>query len=257
MPQLPLPPGGAPLDGGDLTVSDSSDVASELPNNIATIAIAPVRDAFLEAWTAGFVKYQKIASYAAAQSDPMRATGDYLLDFADEHGVIPAIDDTEEDIRAQLFATPEIVTPQAILDGVNGILANYTTKTAYYHEYELDGMFVQATSVGSPWCSFAGAAPNYPDRYYDADPAYAPVGCVPWNGRPRSFVLRIPVLGLNADQYAYVNTVATSSGPFAGSGFYVFKSNDIASDVYASIVRLVDRIKGQGMTWTMIADPSI
>lgn len=220
MPLLPLPPGDTPLNGGDLPVSESSEVLKEFSSIHRRPETAPVRDALVDGFTEGFLEYQRASSYAAAQSNPMLATGEYLLSFADEREVVPGVDESEESIRNRLFQAPSIVTPDAIVDGINAILAPYTSETATWCELELDGVFVHdGTSV---WDSFVGTDPNYPDRYYADQTDLTPSGYVPSSGYPRSFVIRIPELvALTADE------------------------------TYRQIIGFVESIKGQGISWTL------
>lgn len=215
MPLLPLPVGGAAISGGDLPVADAENVIKEFPKEVRKPEVAPVRDAFCEAFSDGFVKYQDIAAYAAAQTDPMRATGDYLRSFADEHSVVPLPGESEESVRDRMFTAPAIVTPDAIMDGVNAIITPYTCTVS---ELELDGLFIHNGT--SSWDSFIGNFPDYPDRYYSDLPSHNPALSIPSKGYPRSFFMRVPV------------------GP---------------SDAQlAQAVAFVESIKGQGITWSLI-----
>src|SRR5437870_3747490 len=121
MPLLPLPSGETSLAGGDLPTSEPEDVLSEFARPHRNPASAPVRDAFAAAWNAGLTAYQNIAARAAAQSDPTRATGEYLTGYAEERGVIPLSNETESQFRDRLFDAPEIVTPKAIVGVVNAL----------------------------------------------------------------------------------------------------------------------------------------
>jgi hypothetical protein len=266
MPLLPLPAGGSAIGGGDLPVSDEKDVLAEFPGTHKAISFAPVRDAFVAAWTVGFTKYQDVAAEAAAQSDPLRATGDYLKTFANEHGVIPGANESEESIRQRMFRAPEIVTPDVIVSGVNAILAPFTSALCTLSELELDGYFVHDGTA--EWDSFIGADPDYPERYYDDVPSLLPGGAVPSSGLPRSFVLRIPPLEDNDDTVSFVSD--TDDGIFIGDGSdtsgaetdgsvatSVFIDPQLSDDLYAQIAGYVESIKGQGMSWSLIVDPAL
>jgi hypothetical protein len=272
MPTLPLPLGTAVLHGGDVPVSDEADVAAEFPRPHRTPTAAPVRDAFTGGWTAGFLEYQNIAARAAAQSDPLRATGDYLKSFAEEHSVIPGADESEESVRSRLFSAPDIVTPDAIVRGVDALLAPYTTKTCRFSELELDGFFVHDGTA--EWDSFVGTDPDYPDRYYDDLPHRLPGGAVPSSGYLRSFLLRIPALEDNDDAVSFAFDAPVSlvpsditddyEGIFVADGtgdgtvgLSVYTSPQRADYLYAAIVGLVTSIKGQGFSWTLLVDPTL
>ncbi len=221
MPELPLPIDETWIGGGDLPVSEPKDVLKEFPSTHRRPETAPVRDAFVEGFTEGFKEYQNDAAYAAAQSDPMRATGDYLKSFSEEHSVVARPGESEESVRLRLFRAPAIVSYGAILDGVNEILATATINRAKLVELELDGLFVHNGT--SAWDSFIGAEPDYPDRYYAEQPDLQPPGAVPSRGYPRSFVLYVPTV--------------------PGTG---------ADAVYAQIVGFVEAAKGQGVSWSMV-----
>ncbi len=261
---LPLPPGDSALTGGDIPVVDETDVLAEFPEPIKRAPTAPVRDAFAAAWAEGFKEYQRIASRAAGQSDPMQATGDYLRSFAEEHSVVPLSDESEASIRARLFAAPPIVTPNVIVDGVNAILAPFTTGTCHLSELELDGWFVHDDDA-SVWDSFIGTDPNYPDRYYDDLPSLQSGGATPSWGFPRSFVLRIPSVSTNDDAYAYMLTddndglfaINPASDADGDNAFAVYEKPALAEDVYLDIVRFVTVTKGQGVTFAVIVDDSL
>ncbi len=221
MPDLPLPVGETWIGGGDLPVSDSTDVLKEFSTTHRRPEKAPVRDAFAEGYTEGFLEYQNAAAYAAAQSDPMRATGEYLKSFAEEHQVVPRPDESEESVRLRLFRAPQIVTPEAILEGVREILDGYDPSKVTMSELELDGWFVH--DGDGTWDSFVGDDPDYPDRYYEDLPYRRPGGAVPSDGYPRAFVLHIPNL----------------TGPNA-------------SALYEQIIGFVESVKGQGISWSLI-----
>lgn len=266
MPLLPLPTGESALIGGDVPVMDGADVLAEFPSPHKNPAAAPVRDAFVAAWAEGFLAYQNIAAEAAGQSDPLRATGDYLKSFANEHGVVPGAGESEESVRSRLFQAPEIVAPDVIVDGVNAMLATFTTGVCTLSELELDGYFVQDGTAD--WDSYVGADPDYGDRYYDDMPSLLPGGAVPSSGFPRSFMLRIPPLEDNDDTLSFVTD--TVDGIFIGDGSdtsgaesdgsvatSVFVDPKLADDLYAQIAGYVESIKGQGISWSLVVDPAL
>jgi|SRR6185369_14890328 len=260
MPLLPLPEGDSHLIGGDVPVNTAEDVLVEFSRPHRNPAAAPVRDAFAAAFAEGFKKYQNIASRATAQTNPLTATGDYLKAFAEERGIVPKFEETEESLRERLFSAPAIVTPQAIVDQINEILAPYSNGTCRIAEIEMDGWFVHDGTA--TWDSFVGASPEYPDRYYDYLPDLDPGGAIPSWGYLRSFLIRIPPLEQNDETISYVLN-DSDDGLFVDNGtslypsFFLFTNPQLSEDLYNQIIGLVDNIKGQGMTYTLLVDPSL
>lgn len=267
MPLLPLPAGGSKLAGGDSPVSDDSDVIAEFSSPHRNPEVAPVRDAIAGGWTSGFAAYQDISHYAADQSDPMRATGDYLKSFAEEHSIVPRPGESDESIRDRLYVAPEIVAPEIIVEGINKILAPYTTKTCFLSELELDGMF--AHDGTGTWDCFVGCDPDYADRYYADVPSSLPGAAIPSNGYPRNFFIRIPALEDNDNTVSFVLD-SDPDGIFIGDGtdtsgaetdgsvaLSVFADPQFADDLYAQIIGFVETIKGQGISWTLVVDTTI
>lgn len=262
MPLLPLPLGDTDIAGGDLPVSEPGDVLESFPRPQRDAAIAPVRDAFCDAFSLGFIAYQNAASYAAAQVDPLRATGSHLTAIAEDRGIPVGPSDTETTLRARIFAVPEIVTPDAIESAVNAILAGHTASVCHLSELNLDGFFIHGPT--SVWDSFVGAEPNYPDRCYDVVPTTQPGGAVPSSGSPRSFALRIPLLAGASNQFTYASSNPES---FVGDGtntsgseasgaidYFTYANPQTSDDLYATIVGVVNSIKGQGISWSMLVD---
>lgn len=265
MTTILIPPGGSSLIGGALPVTGGGDVLVEFRRPHRNPASAPVRDAFVEAWAAGFIEYQDIAAYAAAQCDPLRATGEYLKSFADERGVVPGPGESEASVRARLFAAPKIVTRDAIREGVDALIAPFTDETCEISELNLDGWFVH-DGTGT-WDSFIEAAPNYPSRYYDDLPWLRLDGAVPSWGYDRSFLLRVPALEENDATVSFV--LDTDDGIFVGDGsdaggaeadgsvaLSVFEDPRLAEELYSTIISFVETVKGQGITWAMLVDPT-
>lgn len=244
-----------------MPVAGSEDVLAELPRTHRLAPNAPVRDAFVEGWTAGFEEYQDIAARAASQCNPMMATGDYLRSFAEERGVIPGANESESSIRDRLFSAPNIVTPDAIRSAIDKLLADYTPYHCTLSELELDGMF--AHDGTGTWDCYVGADPDYPDRYYDDQPWLLPGGAVPSAGYIRSFLVRLPVLEDNDTTIAYALNL-DNDGLFVEDGtgdgvvgLPAFVDPQRADDLYATIVGLIETIKGQGISWAVVVDPSI
>lgn len=271
-----MPSGGSGLSGGDLPVSDATDVLREMPEIIRRPATAPVRDAFCEAIAETHRQYQDSAAYSAAQCDPTRATGDYLVSLALEREVVPTAGETEADLRARLFSAEDLVSPQAIINRLNALLSPHTDKLVHLVELELDGWFVHNGTA--EWDSFVGVDPRYPDRFYvdDADEndgfyieQNQPGGAVPSNGLKRCFHIRIPVLDAADEEFAFAidaddeimaigdgsdTSAAESDGTGATS---VFTVGATAEELCAAIVGIVDSIKGQGISWSAMVDPEL
>lgn len=247
MPFLPLP-----LDTsieGDLPVSTGADVLAEFPATHKKPPEAPVRDAFAEGFAEGFIEYQNRASYASGQSDPLKATGEYLKGYAAEHEVVPDIGETEEHLRARIFASPSIVTPDAIEARINAIIAPHV---CFISELDLDGWFIHSDAA-AVWDSFVGADPNYPDRYYDELPNTLPGGCIPSNGLPRSFFVRIPALNAQDDVLNYIGNTFFVSNTLMN----IYASIKTSTDLYNAVIAAVESIKGQGISWSLLIDPRL
>lgn len=281
-PPLLLP---APIDGGGLPVRSSADVLSTFPVEVREVEEAPIRDAIVAALVAIGRTYQRRSRQAVAQADPLRATGYYLDGLAGDSGVFAQMNEDTEDLRARLLGSPAIITPNAILDAVNAILAPYTTARARYFESEMDCWFISDGTVeieSFVYDGVTGASPRYTDRLYPDDAAAnggdfltrrEVVGA--WVFREvngRHFVLRIPPLEAVDDDGAYAVEFAddddgafwiadgsdTSGAESDGSVVsFLFTGQDLSDDLYAAIVSIVETAKGQGMRWSALVDSTL
>ncbi len=272
MPIFPLPAGGSSLAGGALAVNSAADVLAEFPDEHRVPEVAPVRDAFAEGFAEGALAYQREASRAAAQSDPARATGIYLDLHGEDRDVARHAGEIDEDYRPRLFASPAVVTPTALLAGINALLATVTTKLAQLFEPELDGWFVHECAGAEAWESFFGSSPTYPDRLYVVDTVANdgyfveggdPGGAVPpYGDHGRTFVIRIPALE-GVDENTLAALTGVEGGVFLFDGTetvdaqHLFEDSVTADEIYAAIVDFVSRFKGQGLSWSAIVDPSL
>ena len=297
MPLLPLPPwsvsSGTPLDGGPLPVSSTADVAGEWAPEIQAPLQAPLRDAIQDGQAALLLKYQRKSRYAAAQSDPGRATDEYLDEALEERGVYRQTGESNSAARTRMFAGQAVVSMPAIIAAANAILAQYTSVSCRYAE-QSDGWF--ASSPGSSWSchafSRADAAnaahtPNYPDRLYPGAvpagfgslPLRRPPGLMPnIDQAGRWFLLRAPDISSLDNEIATVSNVGNSSfdaaaaaaagrpGFFVGSGTnladknvtFVFSfAGQTADDVYTALISAVNALVGQGVRWSLIVDPNL
>jgi hypothetical protein len=131
VPDLPFDVLDVPLDGGDLPVACTGDVQAELAGEIADPPVAPLRDAIVGGVTAMLEEYQRRASYAAAQSDPLRATGVYLDEIGSfERGIHKQAGETETSYRARINAFTGVADPEDIIAAANAVLAPYAPNIA-------------------------------------------------------------------------------------------------------------------------------
>jgi hypothetical protein len=266
-------PVGAPLQGGSLPVAGPDDVLGVFDDDHRAPDTAVVRDGFVLAFTTGFLGYQSAASYAAAQCDPLRATGDYLRSLASEHGIIPNNGETDAGIQNRIFLAPQIVTPLATADQINNLIAPFTTSQCIVLELGCDCWFVSAGDAS--WDSFVSASDDvthhYQDRLYPDDAAEngglffsnaAPHQAIPSPGIPRSFHVRAPSLAAADQLFAFVSdsdnaTFFVDAGDAVAGPTFIFQNTVTEEDLYEAIIGLVDSIKGQGMTWSLYVDPSL
>lgn len=263
----------SPIDG-DVPIRTPADVVALWPPEVRRAETAPKRDAMAEALTEAFLQYQHAASYAAAQSDPTRATDEYLASFAVEVGIFPQENEDDEAIRDRLFATPDVVTPAAILDTANAALAPYTDGEAQLCESILDAWYVFDDDTANVCHSFVGdgtydCVPLYVDRRYEHRPGRSPTGALAFNDREgRMFVLRIPDVGAAASLAAYAQDSAGDSAEavmYVGDGTsttgygasYAFTSAAAEQAVYTAVANAMDRIAGHGVRWELWVDPKL
>jgi hypothetical protein len=131
-----------PIDGADVPVASVDDVVAVWDDCIQEVATAPVRDAIQAGQAAMMIAYQEAASYAAAQSDPLRATGEYLDEIGgEERGIFRVKGELDLSYSARVNATPSVADPADVISAINAILAQYTTILARYLERS-DCMFL-------------------------------------------------------------------------------------------------------------------
>lgn len=252
MPTLPLPVVlDVCLDGGDIPVTDTTQVAAEWAIEISSVPIAPIRDAIIAGQTNLLLAYQSAASYAAAQSDPGRASDEYLDEILEEYGVPRKMGQTDVQARAVLFSTPPIITPAAICAVANTILSPYTVTQCCYAE-KSDGWFV---SDGTPvWSSHVFAiadngtsacTPNYPDRPTSLE--RKPPGAMPnVDTYGRWFLLRAPdISSLNNEMTATYDQVVVTITGGGGTG-----ATAVATVVNGSVSGILVTKGGSGYSTT-------
>lgn len=244
-----------PLSESELVVKTAADVLAEFSVPQKNPDVAVVRDAIAAAFAEGYKEYQIQTSRAALQSDPLFATGDYLKEYADEHEVVPAVGESEESLRTRIFASPSIVTPAAIEAAINEVIF---PRTCFISELDLDGWFIHSTAP-CIWESYVGANPDYPDRCYDLVPSGQPGGAVPTNNIPRSFMVRIPALSAQDEDFSFIGDSFFVSGDMTdpSTDRFIFSNQQTSKDLYDAVVARVESIKGQGITWSLVIDPSL
>jgi hypothetical protein len=263
----------APIDA-ELPVRSADDVRAQWPPNVRNRENAPVRDALAEAFAEAFYAYQAHASYAAAQSDPARATDQYVASFAVEVGIYPQEGEADDALRDRLFTVPAVVTPAAILGIANDVLGRYTTAQAQLCESVLDRWYVFAGDPAEANHSFvtdgtASVTPLYIGRRYDVRPQRSPTGALPFpDHQGRLFVLRVPDIGAAAQYSTYADdgtTGDTSLGMFVSDGDLgnlfgqstLFAGMQSALSAYQQIANAIDRILGQGVRWVLWVDEKL
>lgn len=263
-----------PIDGA-LPIQGASDVLALWPETIRRSEAAPVRDAMAEAMADMFGAYQGASSYAAAQSDPTRATDQYLEIHTTDVGIFPQEGETSDELRERLFATPEVVTPTAILTIVNTVLARYTTAKAQLCESVLDRWFVFDGDPANACHSFvsdgtASVTPVYPRRRYAVRPQRSPTGALPFADHVgRMFILRVPDIGAATSRSTFIDdgtdNGSTPRGMFVTDGdqanlygrSFLFTGLQTALSAYQQIANSIQQIAGHGVRWALWVDPKL
>jgi|ERR1041385_1173079 hypothetical protein len=274
MPAFPLPQ-LAPLGGGDLPVSDESDVLSILPAFIKQTDPAPVRDAIIAALTAMMLKYQELSSESAAYSDVLRSLETALAGLGEDRGVYQTDDESNESLRARILGIPNIVTPNAIMAAVNTILSPYTTIKAKYAESIQDRWYVGDGTTGWHsyiWGSAQNRPPGYTDRLYiDLESVHnglyidnlLPGGAQVYSDTyGRLFFIRIPdisgvdLLGSfsNSTDLGKRWYIATGG---TGVATGIRKSGTTTFNILSLIVATLERLKGNSIRYILLMDPKL
>lgn len=276
MPTLPLSLPGS-LAAPNPAVQSADDVLAQYPRQFRT-EHHPVIDAVNEAHVGVHREYTAASDHAAAQSDLLRAKGEYLDGILGDHGCPRAPGELDEHYRSRGLAGVDVVTPIAVIAVVNAILAPYTAAQAQYCESILDRWFVEDGTAA--WSSFVGdsstvtVGPRYLDRLYPNDAAlnggdFRPQSdpgeaLIFTDDAGRCFFLRIPELNDANGPTAYVIDGTGVFGMFVEDGTatdtdMAYVSNDylLADETYAAIVQAVNRIKGAGVRWIMTVDPRL
>lgn len=267
--QPPLVPGAGPR-----PFWTRDDVVARLDALLQDGDVAPIRDALIDALTSLIFELQFRSEYAIAQADLLRATAGYLTSLGgDDRGISRVQDEQDLQYRARILTVPASVTEEAIVLGVNILLAPFTSTECQLIDGALDRLFIGATnSPAAQWRSFIGAPPEYPDRLFanqeasnggisrpNSDPGGARI-FGDQNGR--RFVLYLPDLtGL-----AQPSSVWDATSRPNDAGFYVGDTsnpdvlglvgsqNADAATVYRAIEGFVNSVVGQSIRWGFFAE---
>lgn len=245
----------------------------------ATTDPAPVRDGINAALVAIFQEYQRRSAYAAAQSDPLQATGTYLKGLAEDHDIFATPGETEAAVRARIFQAPNLVTPTAIIAAVTAIVSPYSAVQPQIFDSDLDCYFIEDGTA--PWACFVGNNPTYSDRLYADD--LATNGVFRPQSRPgqiwafsdcngRNFVVAIPVLDAadsafswalagpdatadDGEMYISDGTDASGSESNGTDISFIYTGSSTANDLYQAVVSVIQRMKPQGFRFEVLVDP--
>lgn len=257
---------------GEVYVKGPDDVLKLLPGDWKREPDAPVRDAIVAGLTALLQELQAAAGYSAAQADPLRATDRYLTGLADDRGFVPAPGEAQEAFRNRLSDTPALVSYDAVVALVSGLLVSHSAVLPRVFDSVLDRWFV--TDGTGAYHSYVGAPPDYPDRLY---PHHAAIndGVVLPQSHPtgawvfgdcigRYFVVIVPDISPRDSDIALPFNGTVFDGAFyIGDGSsdlntsFVLAEFQTALTVYQTIVNAVERISGQGIRWQLYADPNL
>jgi hypothetical protein len=122
-------------------VRSVEDVPSVFPGWFRDSA-SRARDAIAEGLFESFVRWtSKLAAYAST-ADPPHASGPTLDLHGAQRDIQRAQNEPDERYRERVLGDVDAVTPTAILDAVDAILAPFTAKRAYYFEDPDDSIFL-------------------------------------------------------------------------------------------------------------------
>lgn len=145
----------------DAPVQTRDDVLRLMPRWLRegepTSVVEGVADGVLEAFVR---RASKLAEYGA-QANAIYATGDSLDLCGAAVGILRAFGEEDEPYRARVLAQDAGITPRAILDQLDNILAPVTAAQAYYYERPDDEPFVRSKAHDSASTGDLGIAGVY------------------------------------------------------------------------------------------------
>lgn len=273
MATLPLPSGSS-LAGGDLPVSTTEDVLAVFPRFVKVLDNAVVRDALIAALTSMMENYQNQSDNCVQMSDVLAAVDSALTGLGADRGIFRAEGEAEEDYRTRIISIPEVVTPTAIINIVNKLLAPFTTIESQYCESILDRWYV-GTGDARTWHSYVfdnitDLAPGYKDRLYveyasnnfgytrpNSDPCGARVFS---DEKGRCFLIRIPDISGIENLGAFPGSSSIPRRFYVGGvgvASPVRKIGSSVQDLFNKIITTVDAIKGHSIRWILFMDPKL
>lgn len=273
MATLPLPSGSS-LAGGDLPVSTTEDILAVFPRFVKVLDNAVVRDAIIAALTAMMENYQNQSDNSVQMSDVLAAVDSALTGLGADRGIFKAEGEADEDYRTRIISIPEVITPTAIIDIVNNLLAPFTTIESEYCESILDRWYV-GTSDARSWHSYVfddttDLNPGYKDRLYTEYAAdnfgYSRSNSSPCGARVfsdekgRCFLIRIPDLSGIENLGAFPGSTDIPSRFYVGGvgvASPVRKIGTTVTDLFNKIITTVDSIKAHSIRYILFMDPKL
>jgi len=214
-----------------------------------------VRDALIRAWVAQWNLVWARSGHALAQVTTPRDAGGVWLDaWAELYQRAKRPGESEAELRERLLNPPDVVSPNAIRDAVEPLVAEITPADAAFIEPAIDAAF--ASALDSEWNAFvqptdARLWADYPDAPNRTAGAYA----VPVVTTLLAWVV-LPGALDDGDPIAAAQAVA---GPDDGVSFateepFVFGVQGTLFD------RVVDELRsrlGAGVQWFVFNDPNL
>jgi hypothetical protein len=261
-------------------VQTESDVLAVYPSEYKQRNDAPVRDSVIAAQTEMFLREQESDQYAADQANVARATKRYLDGLGEDRTIARSGSEDDETYRARILGIPELVTPLAILDAADAVLAPYTAIKCQYLESIQDRAYLRAVHVedstdgiSGNGSTLLGASPYYVERLYPEDEAIngaARRQCSPgaaWlfaDHVGRYFILRVPdISGIDEEHPALYAASAPEDAKgrlYLGNGGsfpsldYLYNTDAEAISVYTALSSAVTAIVGHSVRWKMLSD---
>lgn len=266
-------------------VRTAADVLALMRREVRESENAPVRDALIALTLGVLFEFQYRSDLAEQEADLLRATTVYLRELGTERGFSQLATESDADFRERMLDQLGVVTKDAIVAAVNALLSPFTATECVLLECSLDGLFINdgTDGDGNPaiWHSFIGATPSYPDRFFEGDeeqndgvfrPNSDPGGARIFDGTRRQFLLLVPDLTGFSDfvPFLWEDAADEESEAFPAAseaigwflsdgsdpdieGSYIYLGLASESSLYDGIVRTVNLLAGQSISWWMHA----